>query len=272
MQSVNRGVLLASAGLLGHSALALDPFNNAPSARPVHEEPSRYGAFLLSDRDPSCLLSLKTADHGVVHLREIDACQAQDNSMASIEAVTRVDSLLFPVISGKLEYHLFQIATSRGGNACDGYDFYVAVLDGARAWVSGTLGDCEMVETASLDSSGALMLGFRGGSAKAQMGEAVYTPTPPPPREVLSSAALRLRGSLEIGSHADNFEITLVDDSGKTWGPILHGDCDLFALGNLVELELRSEVVRIGLGEAAREETELRCVRVLKKGPTSPQQ
>lgn len=106
-----------------------------PAPIRVEDERSAYGKFRQTFReaDDSCLISVVLELGEQVDLLTVPDCI--DNVIAALHPVQRVGNLEFPVrASDGQEFHLFAIATARGGNAIATDDYWVIVLKPKSGW------------------------------------------------------------------------------------------------------------------------------------------
>lgn len=121
-------------------------------ARDIKAETSAYGSFVAKSTDDGCVLSFKHENGKVSPLFSVEGCTFE--GLGSLTAVEKLATLSFPLKapSGD-EFHLFEIPTARGGNACDGSDYYVVVIRDEVAWATtSALGDCATLEQARVQA------------------------------------------------------------------------------------------------------------------------
>jgi hypothetical protein len=115
----------------------------------VGREPSRFGKFELTEEGGSCTLKFRSTSNQVTNLLSVDAC-SRHSPLMQLRQVREKD---FPLTSsGGVEFHLFSISTARGGNACDGDNYWAVVVSAKRVWAtSKSFADCADVRDAEVN-------------------------------------------------------------------------------------------------------------------------
>lgn len=97
--------------------------------RSVTDEPSVYAKFALTSEDEySCRVSLRLASGSELRLFVVPDCSVEVPSLSRLEAAPRVGNVELPFVAPNGdEFHVFQIASARGGNATAAVDYWVEV-------------------------------------------------------------------------------------------------------------------------------------------------
>jgi len=223
---------------LEHSLAAKVPLPNAPSARPAADgamlERSEHGKFHLTfEPVDQCMVSFRRLGGELHRSFLVPDCVAGTPGLSQPEGVARAGELALPYRGdGNVEYHLFRIATARGGNAAPGSDYWMVVVSGADTWTK-RLGGSETLVGAIQPGPPRVLVLEHVPTTTALGARYVVTPqkvtasiVPQLVSRVVSTKTRKLEGSLEAGSHADNFRPYL-DVSGETVGIDEAGSCAL---------------------------------------------
>jgi hypothetical protein len=219
--------------------------------RPV-DEASRYGSFRIRQLDDDrCALDFRRTDGAWTDLFWQDGCF--DYESAEPSAVRAVGEVSFPhVTADGQEFHVFSVPTSRGGNMCGGYDYWVVVVSADRVWATTKpLGGCREVADARVaEERGVTSLVLivpptttaTGATYTVQMGEVQTSTQDKKPRVLTGTRRLAGVGRRGLAAHAAGNGIMvdfpdgdyLVDDTSQC---VLGGDPGWEAF---IELEIRT--------------------------------
>lgn len=227
-------------------------------ARPLKAETSAYGKFIVKSKGDECTLQFKHASGRVTELFQTDGCDP--TGLAPLEGIEKVGATLFPLksVSGD-EFHLFAIPTARGGNACDGYDFFGVVVYEDAAWATTTaFGGCSDLSEARLVESGKATLvatvaptaHAEGAVYSLKLGKLDKRTVAKVKREVKETRQITVVGLLGEGGHFSNY--LPVIDLPKDDQLIIDkpGRCDLTRLGNRkVEMKAEKKLYKDGSAE-----------------------
>jgi hypothetical protein len=159
------------------------------------------------------------------HLFYVPDCIGKTPGSDILGPVARVGELNFPARDAEgNEFHLFEIATARGGNAVAGSDYWVAVIRSNLAWAPLTPVAVGELKAASVES-GTLVLSIpptttqSGSRAEVTFGAVKNASLPMRASSALSVTKRELVGEFQGGSHADNFHHSVqdvfIDDDGQ---------------------------------------------------------
>jgi hypothetical protein len=117
-----------------HPSVSASP-EPLPAALPpakVTSEVSKWGWFALTvshsknkEENATCTLSFRSKEGRVSSLFTVRDCLGDVPGVTTLGATRRVGATSFPDLRQREEYHLFEIATARGGNGVPGRDYWV---------------------------------------------------------------------------------------------------------------------------------------------------
>ncbi len=207
-----------------------------PPAKSAEPEPaaavwprSRYGRFEISKRaDASCAVAFQLTQGASRALFSVPSCGGSLAGTDTLEASHSVGQLQPPLVAANGdEFHLFEIAGARGGNAFDGIDYWVVVARPSAVW-SGALSKQQHIDSARLAEPATLVLEdpatttSQGARSSIRFGSTRTQALPLLPSHVVSKATRVLEGEVEAGYHVTNFQpsihvaddVLLIDDPG----------------------------------------------------------
>jgi hypothetical protein len=210
-------------------------------ARAVSAEPSAYGRFELQDlpgerQDAAiakCRVAFRSAAGKRTELFTIDACTPDLPRVTYVAATETIGGLALPVTGADgQEFHVFEIASARGGNATAGSDYWLVVVrGGGEVWgtrtpfASGTLQVARIVgnPAVALELEEPPTTTSEGARYTARFGSVTKTVLAALPTSVASRGSQVLVGKLVAGSHATSFRpaidvgpgMIVIDDDGR---------------------------------------------------------
>lgn len=205
----------------------------APSSgeRRVGEEPSAYGKFAVTVRDAdACHVSLRLSAGSEVPLFVVPDCSGDVVGMNLIGATRNVGSIQVPFVAPNGdEFHVFEIASARGGNATDANDYWIVVARSGEAWSThieaSVLGAASRADTPtpSLVLEEPATTTAAGQRYSVSFRNAARTELPKIPSTIRSREIRDLAGELSGGYHASNWrpvvsgegKQTPIDDKGR---------------------------------------------------------
>lgn len=114
---------------------------NAAAERSVEQELSIRGRFNMTiveaadERDnPSCHVYFTRPQGPRTPLFVTPDCIGDTPGMNVLGAVDRIGDVRFPITQGAVEFHMFRIASARGGNALEGSDYWVVTITNDGIW------------------------------------------------------------------------------------------------------------------------------------------
>lgn len=258
------------------ASAAPPPFAPAPTADPsaaptmlaVPAEPSRYGKFELTvTAKGECQVSFRRTGRSTVAAFAIPDCGGDMLGVDKLAAAPRVGALTFPAVSADGdEFHLFSIATARGGNAVSGSDSWAVVVRNNDLWAtSDAFADGELT-VASLPSGTPAHLVLEAPATTTQagarytvtFGQATKTDLPKVASWVVSKKTQVLAGQLAGGYHATGFLPSISVDGSNTVVDD-NGSCTLPAVGQAAGLvQMTAEVATWSDGR-----TTVKCISVV---------
>jgi hypothetical protein len=236
----------------------------ASTSRSVQDEPSTYGKFRSTFRqDESCLISITMQSGKTIDLFTVPDCT--EDAVVRLAALGRVDQLDFPLrASDGQEFHLFSIATARGGNAVATDDYWVAVLKPEKAW-GDFVTSVENLHAAFKDEPSPQLIleepatttaaGERASISFSRIDRAVFARLP---SNIVSTKTETLTGTLAGGFRATDWRPTLDVVGRKTIVIERRGPCKLPELGD-DELEVEMTLTTDAWSDGRTETT---CVSV----------
>lgn len=209
--------------------------------------PSAYGKLVLQHKNDTCTVTFKPTSGTAKEVLSVEDCSP--DGLAGLESVQKAGATQFPAkASNGDEFHLFAIATARGGNACDGYDYYAIVVHEKDAWATKeVLGGCTELTDVKLETQDKKAALVAKVKPTPDMEGAVYTVTfgkletkklPKVVRTVKSTKEVTMVGKLNSGGHFSNYMPFIELPKDRQF--IIHqaGKCNLDAVADtLVELK-----------------------------------
>lgn len=209
------------------------PRSTSLGHRPVADEPSAYGKFVLTvqgkDAD-SCHVSLRLSSGREVSLFVAPGCSGDVPGMDLIGADAKIGSVRLPFVAPTGdEFHVFDIASARGGNASDAVDYWVTVVRSTEAWSTSI--EAAMLAVASRSDGAPATLVLEEPASTTDAGQrytvsfrsATRTLLPKLPSTIRSRETRNLFGDLSGGFHASDWrpavagegKVTAIDDKGR---------------------------------------------------------
>lgn len=219
--------------------------------RRVASESSKYGRFemLVDTQDrtsanatnPSCRVSFRHASGRTTPLFVAPDCIGDVVGMNLIGAADRVGGLALPALgSGGEEFHLFEVASARGGNAVVATDYWAVVVRPEDAWAtsrpfaSGGLTNGKIAQSALVADEPPTTTAA-GARYAVTFGSVSKSPLAILPSSVVSKGNRVLIGRIGGGSHADGFRRTIETGTGPQSTTMIiddNGPCPLDSFTN----------------------------------------
>lgn len=237
-----------SARLLLLGAVAGLGFGEARAdVRPLNEEPSKYGRFevVKPGTGTTCRVRFRSRV-GAKKTTELftTLCHAAytDEGVMALGAHAEVGAVALPFTSKSGdEFHLFSIATDRGGNACMGSDHWAVVVNGANVWATrrSFSEQCVQLEDAKvIEKDGKASIVFsvpsttteEGREYTVSMGRVATVKLAKKPRSVTATKTVVIEGSFL--PHGPVHMLPALDDRKAQHVITNAGSC---ALGKLTE-------------------------------------
>jgi hypothetical protein len=151
-----------------------------------------------------------------------------DDRCSGICGLSLVDSS--PTRVGDTYFYLYEIPSAGGGNACDGYDYYVVTIRGAQAWASDSLGECIELEETKPSPSGIELAFSETFQAQAQFCHVAFGSAECATRKLdaQSVSTETVEGNLSRGFGYTN-DMPFVQPDGEA-GPVIiddNGRCEV---------------------------------------------
>ncbi len=184
----------------------------------------------VSGEPPECHVSVGLGAASQVPLFIVPDCIGDVLGMNLLEATQRVGTLELPfVASNGDEFHVFEIASARGGNASGATDYWVAVVRPTEAWAKSIDAEDLSVATRSGGAPAALVLEqpatttAPGQRYSVTFRNVKQTQLPKLPSSIRSRETRDLYGELNGGFHYTNWlpvvlgegKETVIDDRGR---------------------------------------------------------
>jgi hypothetical protein len=180
----------------------------------VAEETSRFGTFSVAADKDACVVTFQPSKGSARRLFRVESCTVEP-SLSSLNALEKLGEKSLPFTSSSgVEYHVFSTLTARGGNACDGYDYYFVTLKDGVSWATPkSLGGCTTLEQLKTpDKTGATVSFIApatttsdGLQLDVKHGQARPIKLPRLARSVVKTETVTLKGSYGSGMGATNF-------------------------------------------------------------------
>jgi hypothetical protein len=151
-----------------------------------------------------------------------------DDRCSGICGLSLVDSS--PTRVGDTYFYVYEILSAGGGNACDGYDYYVVTIRGAQAWASDSLGGCIELEETKPSPSGIELAFSETFQAQAQFCHVAFGSAECATRKLdaQSVSTETVEGNLSRGFGYTN-DMPFVQPDGEA-GPVIiddNGRCEV---------------------------------------------
>ena len=261
--NIMRNVFVAAVVML---LLLLTP--RGASARPIPSEPSQYGRFEMalfasSQNSQDCRVAIRRPSGAATFLFAVPMCSDGFPGVMSIGAVEHAGGLVLPSTDRGQEFHIFGIASARGGNAVTTTDYWVVVVTPDSAWTTPTpITAAEVAPARLVRGAWPVLVLDDAPSTRAAgtryivvLGRITNFPLPKEPSWPVSQEQRIFQGELSSGFHSDNYRPAI--DSGNAHIVIDEdGPCNLgAAAGHTVRL-----IAQVTTWDDAR--TVVRCASV----------
>jgi len=226
-------------------------FANPAAAKDDASWPSAYGKLVLTHKDDTCTVTFKPTSGAAKEILSVGECSP--DGLAGLASVEKAGTTRFPAKAPNGdEFHLFAIATARGGNACDGSDYYAVVVHEKDAWATKeVLGGCTELTDVKLETQDKKAALVARVKPSPDMEGAVYTVTfgkvetkkvPKVVRTVKTTKEVMIVGKLNSGGHFSNFMPFIELPKDRQF--LIHqaGKCNLDAVADTV-VELKASQV-----------------------------
>lgn len=117
------------------------PFQTASAARDVRQELSPHGRFQMRIVEPSkgggspeCHVSFVRHQGPSTPLFVVPGCIGDVPGMNIVGVVESLGEVRFPITQGAVSFHLFSIASARGGNATEAIDYWAVTITADGIW------------------------------------------------------------------------------------------------------------------------------------------
>jgi hypothetical protein len=191
----------------------------------------------VSGEPPTCHVSVRLDAGSQVRLFSVPDCSGDVLGMNLVEATQRVGSVELPFVAPNGdEFHVFDIAAARGGNAVDATDYWVAVVRPTEAWGKGIDAEALSVANHSDGAPAALVLEQPATTTASGQRYSVtfrsvkQTELPKLASSIRSRETRDLYGELSGGFHASNW-LPVVTGEGKVTAIDEKGRCALPEIG-----------------------------------------
>jgi len=129
---------------------ALILFSGGASPQTPKVSSSSFGRFNLKLNGDICELEFTAAKAKAKSLFKASDCAY----LFKIAPIKAIGTTRLPIVAkGGVEFHLYGIPTARGGNACEGDDLWVVVVDKDGARPSQGFGGCSEIHKVTIDHS-----------------------------------------------------------------------------------------------------------------------
>ncbi len=238
---------------------------------------SQYGQFEVAKVDsgdvsgPECQLWFRSPSDRPKLLFTVALCTGDVPGVNSIGRTDRIGKLRFPAASadGEVEFHLFEIAAARLGNAMPESTYWAVVVRPGEIWATpAPFATAELSEAAMMPGDALPRLLVMdpptttkpGQKFEISFGSVKATELPVVPSKVVSQKAETLVGKLESGARATDFRPTIMTASGQMDIIDEDGPCKLDALVKArAKVHMKAEITRFSDGR-----THVKCLAITR--------
>ncbi len=210
---------------------------------PLPSEPSVYGRFEMQVNPRSdCVLSFRESSGKRRPVTRVPDCGGEWPGIDVVGGVRRVGGVSLPIVTPHGdEFHLFEIASARGGNASAAFEYWAVVVRSGGVWATRSLSGADEVSVVHVEDGPPSKVIFEepattteeGARFAVQFGQAEVTTLPKRPSWIVSRKKLVLVGQLQGGFHYTSWRPAVVADQTTILDE--DGPCKLPALGVIDE-------------------------------------
>ena len=201
-------------------------------ARGVGAERSAYGRFEFAEgADGRCRISFRNASGKLAELFTVDGCVGGLPGVNVVGAIETVGALAFPALARDgQEFHVFGIASARGGNAVATSDYWLVIVRREDTWATRAPFATATLRAARMAGDSPVMLQLEdpatttaaGTRYLATFGSISQVVLPMLPSTVVFRGTRVFVGELQGGFHATNFrpsikvgaDVVIIDQDG----------------------------------------------------------